>query len=285
MFAKQQQLLTADHGPGQYVRDSGECAVCHTHQGFLERLQTGEWAYSGGSVDDVVPMNCRTCHQIHTTYTSADYARRAADIPVTFRLGGEVVDFGNDANLCASCHQARIRSGQMPTIDGEDVTITSSHWGPHGSPQGNVFAGTGFYDFEGGNGGSMSHASDDRGRGCPTCHMAEGSQTDGGHTFNMGDNTAGCEVCHTSGVDDFDLFGGQTNTMAMLDELGALLEAAGIMHYDAEDMEWHPVEGTYPANVAAAAWNFQGVMNDGSKGVHNPPYVRALLQGAIDAMQ
>jgi len=43
MFAKQQQLLNAAHGPGMYVRDSGECAVCHTHQGFIERLSTGEW--------------------------------------------------------------------------------------------------------------------------------------------------------------------------------------------------------------------------------------------------
>ena len=73
--------------------------------------------------------------------------------------------------------------------------------------------------------------------------------------------------------------------MAMLDELGALLETAGIMQFDTEDREWHAVPGTYPANVAAAAWNFQGVMNDGSKGVHNPPYARALLQGSIDALQ
>jgi hypothetical protein len=292
MYAKQQQLAVAAHGPGQYVRDSGECAVCHSHQGWLERLETGEWSYSAGSVDDVVPMNCRTCHMIHTTYTAADYARRSG-VPVAFRLtettgfGEAVVDFGNDANLCASCHQARIRSGQMPEIGGADVTITSTHWGPHGSPQGNMFAGTGFYDFEGGNGGMHAHATHAESRGCPTCHMAEGSQTLGGHTFNVNDgsrvNYTGCELCHGSPESLHENIDAEIH--ASLEELGALLEAAGIMHYDDVDMEWHPVLGTYPANVAAAAWNFQGVMNDGSHGVHNPPYVRAILAASIAAMQ
>ena len=45
----------------------------------------------------------------------------------------------------------------MPVIDGPNVTITSTHWGPHGSPQGNMFAGFGFYDFTGKLGGMSSH--------------------------------------------------------------------------------------------------------------------------------
>lgn len=280
MFAKQQQLINAAHGPGQYVRDSGECAVCHTHQGFLERLQTGEWAYSAGSVDDVVPMNCRTCHQIHTTYSRSDYARTAEGIPVQFRVAAQTVDFGNDSNLCAACHQSRIRSGQMAVEDGDPVTFTSTHYGPHGSPQGDMNAGVGFY-FAGDAGGMMSHQTDSRSRGCPTCHMAEGDQTSGGHTFEMGENTTGCETCHSS-VDDFDAFGQQTATQALLDELGALLETSGAAHFDGT--EWHPVPGTYPANTVASLWNFLGVMNDGSLGVHNPGYVKAILEGAIAAM-
>jgi hypothetical protein len=176
----------------------------------------------------------------------------------------------------------------MPVIDGDDVTITSSHWGPHGSPQGNMYAGTGFYDFEGGNGGPHTHGS--AANGCATCHMAEGSQTVGGHTFEMGEgsseNTSGCmsSGCH-SNVDNFDAFGGQTATQAKLDELAALLEARHIIHFDVDDGEWHVVnDATYPANLAAAAWNFFGVVNDKSLGVHNPAYIRALLQGSIDAV-
>jgi hypothetical protein len=170
----------------------------------------------------------------------------------------------------------------MATIDGEDVTFTSTHYGPHGSPQGDMFAGVGFYDFAGGNGGMHIHASGND-NGCATCHMAEGSLTSGGHTFEMGSNEAGCQGCH-SGLDTFDYNGVQTEVMAMLDELGVLIEEAGIGHYDAEDEEWHPVPGTYPANTTAAWWNFIGVVNDGSSGVHNPPYIKAILQGAIDAL-
>jgi len=280
MFAKQQQLLNAAHGPGMYVRDSGECAVCHTHQGFLERLQTGQWSYSAGSVDDVVPMNCRTCHQIHTTYTGSDYALTADGIPVEFRVAGESVAFGHSADLCASCHQSRIRSGQMPIENGNPVTFTSSHYGPHYGTQGDMNAGVGFY-FAGDAGGQFAHMTDSRGDGCSTCHMAEGSQTSGGHTFEMGGNTKGCETCHTD-VDDFDKFGQQTATQALIDELGVLIEASGVAHFDGE--AWHPVPGTYPANTVAAWWNFIGVLNDGSVGVHNPPYIQAILQGAITAM-
>jgi hypothetical protein len=278
MFSKQQQLINADHGPGQYVRDSGECAVCHTHQGFIERLSTGEWAYSAGSVDDVAPMSCRTCHQIHTTYTRSDYTLTADGIPVEFRLGDATVDFNNTANLCASCHQARIRSGQMPTVDGADVTITSSHWGPHGSPQGNMNAAVGFYWGGDNEGRMMAHMTDARGNGCATCHMAEGNQTSGGHTFAMGSNTTGCLVCHST-ADDFNKFGQQEDTQALLDELEALLETAGIVH------DGHVVQGTWPANTAAAAWNYFGVINDGSLGVHNPGYVKTILEGAIDALK
>ena len=281
MFAKQQQLIESAHGPGQYVRDSGECAVCHTHQGFLERLSTGEWSYSGGSVDDVVPMNCRTCHQIHTTYTASDYALTADGIPVEFRFGDVTVDFGNKSNLCASCHQARLRSGQMAVEDGDPVTFTSTHYGGHYGSQGNINAGVGYY-FAGSAGGPMSHQTDSRGRGCPTCHMAEGSMTSGGHTFEMGSNTTGCDVCHSS-TDDFDKFNQQTATQALLDELGVLIEASGVGHFDGE--AWHPVPGTYPANTVAAWWNFDGVIKDGSLGVHNPSYVKAILKGAIAALQ
>lgn len=281
MFAKQQQLLNAGHGPGQYVRDSGECAVCHTHQGFLERLETGAWAYAAGSVDDVVPMNCRTCHQIHTTYTASDYTLTADGIPVEFRLSGESVDFGNTSNLCASCHQARIRSGQMAVEDGDPVTFTSTHYGGHYGPQGNINAGVGYY-FTGSVGGMMSHQTDSRSEGCATCHMAEGSQTAGGHTFEMGSNVAGCEVCHSS-VDDFDKFGQQTDVQALIDELGVLIEASHVAHFDGE--AWHPIPGTFPANTVAAWWNFDAVLKDGSLGVHNPAYVKAMLEGAIAAMQ
>jgi len=280
LYAKQQQFLRSDHGSDYYTRSSGVCVNCHSHQGFLARIASGSWEYPGDYVEDAMPMNCRTCHQIHTTYTSADFAFTVQG-PVSFFVGNQSLDLGPAANLCASCHQQRERTGQMPAINGPAVTITSTHWGPHGSPQGNMFGGFGFYDFEGGLGGMSSHGTDPRSRGCPTCHMADTPDlSTGGHTYVP--STEGCETCHTP-TDNFDKFGGQTVVRGLMNELGEMLHSAGIAHFD--DGEWHPVPGTYPGNVAAAAWNLFGVQADGSLGVHNPHYIVGLLRGSIEKME
>lgn len=163
LYAKQQQFAQSDHGFEYYTRASGICVNCHTHQGFLARVTTGSWNEDAWDSDDFIvdamPMNCRTCHQIHTTYTGADFAFNVQS-PVAFYIGGESRDLGPAANLCASCHQQRplrARYGDLPAIDGGDVTILSGSWGPHYSMEGNLFAGFGFFDFSGELGGMSSH--------------------------------------------------------------------------------------------------------------------------------
>jgi hypothetical protein len=165
----------------------------------------------------------------------------------------------------------------MPVIDGDDVTFTSTHYGPHHGPQGDMVAGAGFFMFDDTPGGMHTHGADG---GCATCHMAAGTETTGGHTFVV--SVAGCNTCH-SGVEDFGHFGLQADVQALVDELGHLLEAEGIAHF--EDDEWHPVPGTYSANVTAAYWNFMGVVEDRSMGIHNPTYIKALLESSIAEIQ
>lgn len=288
LYAKQEQFARSDHGFEYYTRGTGLCANCHSHQGFLARVATGSWNEESWESEDFIvdamPMNCRTCHQIHTTYTGADFALNVED-PVAFFIGDESKDLGHAANLCATCHQQRplrARYGDLPVIDGPGVEILSSSWSGHYSMQGNMFAGFGFFDFEGDLGGMSSHGTDPRSHGCPTCHMAETSSVStGGHTYVP--STTGCETCHTD-VDDFDHFGGQTTVTALLDELSPLLVASGIMYWDEGRERWRANTGTYPANTAAAYWNFLGVISDGSLGVHNPPYIRGILQGSIAEM-
>jgi len=277
LYAKQIQWAKSDHGIADALYDRTSCSVCHSHQGFLERVATGEWE-TAATVKDVVGINCRTCHKIHTTYTSADLGFTTPDF-VTFRNSGVTVDLGGSSNLCATCHQSRQRTGQMPVIDGPDVTFTSSHWGPHYGSQGDMMAGENFYMFDNTPTGMHTHGF---AGGCSTCHMPPASETKGGHTWNIeGDYTLGCETCHTSGVDDFGLFGTQAEIQELIDELGHLLEAEGIAHFDDG---WHPVPGTYSANVAAAFWNLAGIANDGSLGLHNPAYIRGLLESSIEEL-
>jgi Zn-finger protein len=280
LFAKQVQWAKSKHGIADALYDRTSCAVCHSHQGFLERVATGEWE-TAATVTDVVGINCRTCHQIHSTYTAADLAYTTPD-EVAFRVADVTVDLGGSNNLCATCHQSRLRS-PMPVIDGDDVTFTSTHYGPHHGPQGDIMAGVGFFMFDDTPGGT--HAHGEEGGGCGTCHMAAASENNGGHTWNLeGDYVVGCNTCH-SGVEDFGHFGLQADVEALLVELGHLLETAGIAHYDDVDEEWHPVPGTYSANVTAAFWNFIGVIEDRSLGLHNPRYVKGLLESSIAEIQ
>jgi len=277
LYAKQIQWAQSGHGIGERVYDRTSCSVCHSHQGFLERVATGSWT-AAATVKDVVGINCRTCHKIHTTYTAADLGFTTPD-HVALRVAGVTVDLGGSSNLCATCHQSRLRD-PMAVIDGDPVELTS---GPHYGAQGDIMAGVGLYNFNGTTEGMHTHGSQG---GCSTCHMPPASTTRGGHTWNIeGDYTLGCETCHTSGVDDFGLFGTQEEIQALLDQLAEALEAAGAIEWDAEDGDWNRVRNVaFPANVAAAYWNFTAVQVDRSLGLHNPSYVRGILEGSIDEL-
>lgn len=290
IFARQVQYQSSTHFTGgNFERSTTDCAPCHTHEGFVERLATGAQV-TAADIENPSPVNCRTCHQIHTTYTDADFALTTT-APVELWAGGEV-DFG-DGNLCAQCHQGRpIDAAEMPTIGGADVTFTSSRYGYHHGPQAQIMGGLGAFEFSGPatiSGGPHFHGG--ASVGCNTCHMAQpfGAQA-GGHTWNMSyeyhgnevDNVAGCMTsgCH-SNVDDFGLFGVQDEVAGMMDDLRGLLRTIGVVEPDSDSR----VPGTWPANVAAAAVNFQMVLEDRSMGIHNPTYVKALLQNTIAKMQ
>jgi len=256
----------------------------------MERLETGA-GLASTDVENPTPPNCRTCHQIHTTYTDADFAFTTTAPVDLLAFPGETVDFGT-GNLCASCHQARPIE-PMPELGGADVAVTSSRYGTHHSPVATVLGGVGLFDLSGDvDGGPFVHGDvASNAKGCPTCHMAQpfGAQA-GGHTFAMTyeyhgseeDNVAGCMTsgCHSS-VEDFGKFGVQDEVEAKLDEHADLLRAKGIM---AAAPSVSSVSGTYPAEVAAAFVNWQTIYEDKSLGIHNPPYVLGILQGSIDAM-
>ncbi len=87
-----------------------------------------------------------------------------------------------------------------------------------------------------------------------------------------------CVTCH-KGATNFDIDGVQTEVKAKMDELGKLLEAKGLLKNGS------PVVGTYPEAQAGALWNRISVEEDRSFGVHNPQYIKALLQTGIDALK
>jgi hypothetical protein len=295
LYAKQIQYATSGHATlPDFERNDAGCAICHTHQGFLERLPTNAYT-AAAKVDDPAPPNCRTCHKIHTTYTSADYALTATSAFPLYQ-GGETIDLGGQAgNLCARCHQARTIS-PLPVMGGADVKVTSSRYGTHHSPVAQIVAGTGLFEFSGSatiTGGSFTHGDPEYNAGvCAGCHMAEafGTQS-GGHSLWMAyeyhgsevENVAGCNAtgCHKT-VEDFDHWNVRPEIKQLLKDLDTELTRLGIRK---GGNDFYAVAGTYPADVAAAFINWQTISEDKSGGLHNPPYVRNVLKNSLQKMK
>ncbi|HOV91681.1 MAG TPA: hypothetical protein PLC04_01195 [Candidatus Kapabacteria bacterium] len=292
LVAKEVQWATSAHATGlNFERSTKDCAPCHTSQGFIEVLETGELA-TVADVQNPVGQNCRTCHKIHTSYDSTDWALRKTT-STKLQLTGEIVDF-KTGNTCAQCHQAR--TAVRPDLTQETFAITNARWGPHHSTAANMLAASGAVEIPGSktytNTGHLQAIS----KGCVSCHMAQafGAQA-GGHTMNMSydshgsevDNVVACTGCH-SGLKKFDDKGQIiTNTLVKLTDLRNRLAAAGILDTTASHGVYSSdlfKPGTYSAKLAAAGWNYLLIASDGSKGVHNPAYINAVLQNSIEAI-
>lgn len=265
VFAKRLQWDESLHGSGEsYLRGtSASCAGCHSSEGYVKRIATNIAPNKVTEGDtNPTPPNCRTCHQIHATYTEADFALRTT-APVSLYVSGKTFDAG-EGNLCATCHQPRTAA---PKLGGGSVNITSTHWGPHYGVQSTMLLGTGGYGPEGSPSIHYTVVKDS----CTTCHMVNGRH-------EMEANVTACQTCH-AGLNNFDYKGVQTEVKALFEELGELLEAKGLLH------DGHPVVGVYPEQQAGALWIYRVIEPDGSFGVHNPAYTKALLQSAIDALK
>jgi len=260
------------HGSGEaFLRGtSATCAGCHSGGAFSARIAEGlnpDELEAG----DPSPsrQDCRTCHQIHTTYTAEDFALETTDPVAFFAVEGATYD-GGLGNLCVNCHQPRRVFPEA--VDGMITDITE-HWGTHHGPQSSMLLGIGGAGAEGQPGIHYSAVEDT----CVGCHMGEGRT----HTFAP--NVATCQACHTD-AENFDINGVQTEIQAELDRLGEALVAAGVLSENT--LEGHPTVTEAPEGVATALYNWLYIHHeDRSLGVHNPPFTRALLEAAFAALE
>jgi hypothetical protein len=275
----QQSVHSAGAIAVDYAGGRVGCSECHSHEGFVEFAATGDVA---GTITNPGAWQCKTCHNIHATFEVADYAFRLADA-VTFIFDETTVFDAGNSNLCANCHQSRRAEPNMD-IPGATYEITSTHYGPHHGAQANILMGVGFAEIPGDlsypTDGSSSHMAED-GR-CTGCHMYDYAEGEGGHTFNP--SLASCNACHTGSSTDFDYGGVQTETEELLIELRDLLIAHEVLEYVELDDAYEPIPGEYDMVLVQAFFNWVGLEEDRSLGVHNPQYVKALLQNSIDAV-
>ena len=280
LVAAENQWQNSFHASGLNI-DRGSrssCAGCHISEGFVQRANgeevTGE--------ENPTVIHCFTCHAPHS---NGNFSLRWTEPPAL--NNGESFDLGN-ANICVACHQARRDVASYVGSGDDAVTISSTHWGPHHSTQGDMLIGTNGYEYDGYDYEITPHRSATK-NGCLDCHYeATSNNLVGGHSFNMrGDardeggefmsllNTAACEPCHGE-LDDFNYNGAQDEIDALVHDLEILLEDMGIYH------DGHPVRGfETTADSAGALWNYLMVVESRSRGVHNFKYYKGLLESAI----
>ncbi|PKP53487.1 MAG: hypothetical protein CVT92_04115 [Bacteroidetes bacterium HGW-Bacteroidetes-1] len=284
LASKTMQWEASYHATGDaFARNTGECAICHTSQGFLGNLDgTFDWEATGAIVNNPNPPNCYTCHAIHDSYTPGDWGLTVSGA-VAMRNTAVTFDFGK-GSVCASCHQGRTVN-PFPTVGGADITISNTRYGVHHGPMANVFTGVGLFNV--GTGLSNSLHTTMITDACVTCHLANGYGAEsGGHTMWMRNgsgamNTAGCIACHADVTAlNADIVALQTQVAGLLAELKTKLDAIGATNAGSDNS----VAGTYAPEVAGAVLNYKAITEDKSLGVHNPTYVVKLLQNTIAAL-
>jgi hypothetical protein len=253
------------HATGEaaaYAGGRSGCSDCHSSAGFSAMVASGQNPDEGEFADaHPVGPDCRACHQVHTTYTGADFALETSDPVALYAFEGATYD-GGSGNLCATCHQPR---RAMALEEDGTVNVSSTHWGPHHGPQAAVLLGVSGELVEGTPSSHYNLVED----GCVTCHMGEGAN----HTFEP--QEAACETCHG---EDFDYSEVTAEVAALIDELKALLVANGLWDEEADEN----MTGFFPADQAGALWNYILIVKeDKSMGVHNANYIRSLLEASI----
>jgi opacity protein-like surface antigen len=251
------------------------CAGCHEGSSFIDRITAGQSfadyaALKDLTLPDATPQTCRTCHQIHTTYSKDDFALRTVS-KVAMVTSGQTFDKGM-GNLCVNCHQAR---RYMPSFAEKDASgavvagsykLTSSRFNPHLSNQSDMMLGVGGGGTVTGSPSAHYSMTTDS---CVTCHLGSNNN----HTFDA--TVSACVACHTD-AKDTDINGAVTKTQAKYDSLKAGLAKLGLI-----DDTGAAVVGTYDEAHAFPLWVYGYITEDGSMGVHNPKYANDLLDAAI----
>lgn len=265
------------------------CGPCHSGDVFVRSVVKNEVVenddYLGVPKEDLNAVTCAVCHHPHAQTGNAVDPGDGRDFQLRWRevaspIPTNTVDAATDPgrfNLCGQCHRSRGNTWE-------------SSRGPHHSVQSNVYVGempspldmddepvplvlsrTSIHSF----------AKEQ----CSTCHQFRQDFQDdqapaiAGHTFMI--NNAGCATsgCHPSADA---AFAAQNTIKAEVDaRLDAILARLG----DPADWEYSsnggPADqGTVTDGIKQVRFLYYYVYEDHSGGVHNPAYVRDMLDKA-----
>lgn len=290
------------------------CVRCHTAPGFKQFIQYGEYIADGGSTNTTYTTNtvyeaitCAACHDPHSAENP--HQLRAANT-YTLPEGTTVTNAGLGA-LCMNCHHSRNGSVSNNIINykaGLPTWAGGSSFGVHDSTAGDVVEGVNGWTY-----GKFIPSSTHSyvvTNVCVGCHMQPVAVGDpafakaGGHTFSMTysngpalvDKVDVCVKCHGP-VTDFNLVrkdydgdgvvqGVQTEVQNLLNNLSRLLPGSAYRadgNYVGDGLVKTSIstKTNWQDKFLYAAWNWQLVNVEGSKGIHNASYSVGLLQASI----
>jgi hypothetical protein len=262
------------------------CDYCHSSEGFIE---TYDARYPRGSITDEISfIGCPTCHDPHAgEFGGGNHAQLRTEAPVEVSYTYPFDPGEGDApamegygagQTCAQCHKARRSTSN---VQGQ-IANGYNHFGPHGSPQMDMFIGAGSYEIPGFT-YDGDHGHQIISEGCPRCHMkfdeepAPGGAAPEGHTVHtFFPDVENCQPCHP-GITDFNVNGVQDTVRAKLDRIAVLMNYADWatleLTLDDDNPSWEVCQ-------REAVYGAVFVYNSGAFGVHNPDYVESLLDNA-----
>ncbi len=278
--------------PGR-VRHARAAATCHTSEGFVKYSDPD---YASWTPEEYNLIGCVTCHDPHSGAEGGGneaQLRKLTAQPVIYNLPYDpdnipAMDGYGTGQICAQCHHARRDNANVTN----QINNGTSRFGPHESPQMDTYIGYGCYEIPG-----MEYDREHSHQGievaCVQCHMRRDTVLHGEeveqHAFHsFAPNTENCLPCHTLAEDDFDYSDGQSEVVALMNELAAKYGYASYEEMVAPSPSADP-PGTGWDNRGAgvtvwqreAAYALYFLNADGSKGAHNPEYAKSLLENAI----
>ncbi len=263
----------------------GSCQGCHTSEGYIAANDPAFANYDFGH--EVTFIGCPTCHDPHIGVDGGGndaQLRNLSPVELSYVYPWAAGDpeaatmegYG-PGQTCAQCHKARRDNANVAN----QIANGYGHFGPHASPQADMFIGAGSYEIPtytyDGTSAHQAMVTD----GCVTCHMTF-TEDGGGHlVHDFNPSPANCAACHP-GLTDFDYNGVQTEIKAKLDLFAVLLGYADADDLAANINDETTGNTTWPEWQREAAYGFIFVYNSGDLGVHNSNYARSLIDNAID---
>ena len=260
------------------------CDYCHTSEGFIRTYDPVYAAYDFEG--EYSHVGCPTCHDPHVGEAGGGneaQLRTLAPVELSYTFPWEpgdaeaaTIEGYGPGQTCVQCHKARRNTAN---VQGQ-IANGYGHFGPHGSPQGDMFIGNGSYELPGYDYSDARESTHNQNfsDGCVSCHMAF-SEDAGGHVVhNFMPDLESCQGCHP-GLDEAGLDAIQATYKAKLDEIAVLMGYADWdtleLTLDDDNLLWEPCQ-------REAVYGAVFVYNSGDFGAHNPNYANALLDNAND---